>query len=68
MATTLPRGLLLTLLLVLTTNSRHLQLLLVNGHWSGLAYGCPDIQLIKPCACTEITRGLEINCEGKRVR
>ncbi|KAH9390203.1 hypothetical protein TYRP_007757 [Tyrophagus putrescentiae] len=56
--------LLLSLLVVLiTTLTSHL----VSGHWSGLAYGCPAIQLIKPCTCTEITRGLEIVCEGVRL-
>lgn len=32
--------------------------------WSGLEYGCPAIELTKPCLCTEGSRGLEINCEG----
>lgn len=56
--------LLLGMMLILTTSQLPQE---VSGlAWSGLAYGCPAIQLIKPCTCSEITRGLEIVCEGKK--
>ncbi|CAG2104734.1 unnamed protein product [Medioppia subpectinata] len=30
-------------------------------------YGCPARPLIKPCSCQEITKGLDVSCEGARL-
>ncbi len=39
-------------------------LLLVRSYSIALRYGCPARPLIKPCSCQEITKGLDVSCEG----
>ncbi|XP_054155231.1 leucine-rich repeat-containing protein let-4-like [Oppia nitens] len=44
-----------------------LQSILFGPHSCALRYGCPARPLIKPCVCQEITKGLDVSCEGARL-
>lgn len=39
-------------------------LLFIRLYSCALRYGCPARPLIKPCSCQEITKGLDVSCEG----